>query len=191
MARIAGKRYPEDRSFKLTEALILGEMGNFKESIELLRGLLKGNPENAAEDANVYMILSSIEMQSGQLQAAEASIRKALEISPNEGDLLLQLSSVQDRAGQYEASEKILRDVLQREPDNATALNNLGYFLIERGKRLDEARNLIEKAVNIEPTNASFLDSLGWVHYKLGHLEEARANLEKSNLLRASQFHRL
>lgn len=180
MARIAGRRYPEDRSFKLTEALILGEMGNFKESIELLRGMLKGNAENAAEDANVYMILSTIEMQSGQLQAAEASIRKALEISPNEGDLLIQLSSVQDRAGQYEASEKILREVLQREPDNATALNNLGYFLIERGKRLDEARNLIEKAVNIEPTNASFLDSLGWVHYKLGHLEEARANLEKA-----------
>lgn len=180
MTRIAGRRFPNDRSFKLTEALILGEMGQAKESIELLRGMLKGNAENTAEDANVYMILSNIEMQSGQLQAAEASIRKALEISPNTGDLLIQLSSVQDRAGQHEASEKILREVLQREPDNATALNNLGYFLIERGKQLEEARHLIEKAVNIEPTNASFLDSLGWVHYKLGHLEEARANLEKA-----------
>jgi tetratricopeptide (TPR) repeat protein len=180
MTRIAGRRYPDDRSFKLTEALILGELGNFKESIELLRGMVKGTAEDAAEDANVYMILSSIEMQSGQFQAAEATIRKALEINPTEGDLLIQLSSVQDRAGQYEASEKTLRQVLQREPDNATALNNLGYFLIERGKNLEEARKLIEKAVNIEPMNGSFLDSLGWVHYKLGHLEQAREHLEKA-----------
>jgi Flp pilus assembly protein TadD len=180
MTRIAGHRYPEDRSFTLTEALILSEMGNFKESVELLRGLVKGTPEGAAEDANVLMILSSIQMQSGEIQAAETSIRQALTINPHSSDLLIQLSSVQDRAAQYEASEKTMREVLRREPDNATALNNLGYFLIERSQRLDEARSLIEKAVNIEPTNGSFLDSLGWVHYKLGHLEQAREHLEKA-----------
>jgi len=179
-ARSAGRRFPEDRSFKLNEALILGELGNYQESIELLRGMIKGSAEEAAEDANVYMILSSILMQSGQLQAAEEAVLKALKINPNDGDLLIQLSSVEDRAGRHQASEQTLREVLRREPGNATALNNLGYFLIERGERYQEALGLIQKAVSIEPTNGSFLDSLGWVHYKLGRLEQAREQLERA-----------
>jgi tetratricopeptide (TPR) repeat protein len=180
LTRAAARRHPDDRSFKFTEALILGELGDFKAGIALLRGMLKGSAEEAGEDATVYLILSSIQMQSGELAAAEQSARKALEISPDQSDLLIQLSAVQDRAGQHEASEQTLRAVLQREPDNATALNNLGYFLTERGTRYQEALGLIEKAINIEPTNGSFLDSLGWVHYKLGHLEKAREYLEKA-----------
>ena len=38
---------------------------------------------------------------------------------------------------------------------NATALNNLGYFLIERNERLAEALELIQRAVRANPTNAS------------------------------------
>jgi Flp pilus assembly protein TadD len=97
-------------------------------------------------------------------------------------DLLIQLGSIQDRAGQRAESEKTLRTVLQREPDNATALNNLGYYLAERNARYNEALPLIEKAVSIEPLNGSFLDSLGWVQHKLGRLQEARGHLEKAAL---------
>jgi tetratricopeptide (TPR) repeat protein len=178
--RSAARRFPEDRAFKLTEALILGDLGNYQESIELLRGMIKGSAEEAAEDASVLMILSSIQMQGGQLREAEATVRKALELNARDADLLIQLSSVQDRAGQHRAAEQTLREVLEREPENATALNNLGYFLLERGERLEEALKLIERAVSIEPINGSFLDSLGWAHYKLGQLEQARAFLEKA-----------
>lgn len=179
-ARAAALRWPQEQSFKLTAAIVLGEMRRYQESIDLLRSMIKGTGQGATADAYVYLVLSSIQMQGGQLQEAEASIRKALEINPKDSNLLIQLSFVQDRAGQYQASEQTLRGLIEREPDNATALNNLGYFLLERGERLDEARALIERAVSIEPTNGSFLDSLGWAHYKLGQLEEAREHLEKA-----------
>jgi Tfp pilus assembly protein PilF len=141
--------------------------------------MLKSDAEEP-ENKPIYLILSSIQMQGGQLGAAEASVRKALEIAPGDGDLLIQLSSVQDRGGHYQASERTLRDVLQREPDNATALNNLGYAMIERGERYQEALRLIERAVSIEPMNGSFLDSLGWARYKLGQVEQAREQLERA-----------
>jgi tetratricopeptide (TPR) repeat protein len=177
--RAAIIRNPTDRSLKLTEAMILGDLQKYNESLEALRAMLK---EQTVGDTTLLAIMGNIQLQSGQLKDAEATIRKALEIEPNETDLLIQLGSIQDRAGQRADAEKTLRAVLEREPDNATALNNLGYFLAERSARYNEALPLIEKAVSIEPLNGSFLDSLGWVQYKLGRLQEARGHLEKATL---------
>lgn len=180
LATVAAARFPEDRSLKLTRALILSDLRRFNEGLELLRGLLSGKSEAATEDASVYLMLSSTELQAGDFKAAEASIRKAIALNPDDLNLLIQLGSVQDRAEQFKEAEATLREILRREPDNATALNNLGYFLIERGERREEAYQLIERAVSIEPINGSFLDSLGWAHFKLGRVERARVELERA-----------
>ncbi len=180
LARAVTRRYPEDRTLKFTEALILSELRRFDESVELLRDMVKGAPDYATDDATVYVILSSVQMQSGDLKNAEASARKALELNPDDGDGMIQLSSVLDRAERFEESEKVLRELVKRDPDHATALNNLGYFLLDRGERYEEALKLIEQAIAIEPINGSFLDSLGWAYYKLGRLEKARESFVKA-----------
>jgi Tfp pilus assembly protein PilF len=87
------------------------------------------------------------------------------------------LSSAQERAGDNLGAETTLRQVLAKDSNNPTALNNLGYFLTEHDQKLEEAREMIERAVRAEPQNASFLDSLGWVNYKLGKLKEAERYL--------------
>ena len=86
------------------------------------------------------------------------------------------------KAGRHDEAEKTLRALIAKEPDNATALNNLGYFLVERGRQSPEALELIERAISIEPINGSFLDSLGWAHYKLGRIKEAREQLERATI---------
>lgn len=180
LAQSAGRRNSEDRALKFTEALILTEMKRFKEGADLLQHMITGEREQATDDAGAYLILSSVQMQAGDLKAAEESARKALELNPDDSEITIQLGSVLDRAGRRDQAEKLMRQLLTRDPSNATALNNLGYQLIERGNRDQEALKLIERAVAIEPINGSFLDSLGWAHYKVGNLEKARENLEKA-----------
>jgi tetratricopeptide (TPR) repeat protein len=182
LAQAAVRRYPEERALKFTEALILGEMKRYKESVELLRSMLKGQPEDATDDATVHLLLCNVLLQSGQLQEAEAAARRALELNPGDGEATAQLASALDRAGRHDEAETLLRDLLAREPDNATALNNLGYFLVERGVKQQEALRLIEQAVAIDPIQGSYLDSLGWAHYKLGNYDKAREALEKAVL---------
>ena len=177
--RTALLRHPNDRSLRLTEAMLLGDLRNYNESLVALRALRQ---EQTVGDTTLLTVTSNIQLQSGQLKEAEDTIRQAILLDPNDMDLLVQLGSIQDRAGQRAEAEKTLRTVLQREPDNATALNNLGYYLAERNARYNEALPLIEKAVSIEPLNGSFLDSLGWVQHKLGRLQEARGHLEKAAL---------
>ena len=152
--------------------------GHVDEAVELLRSRLNGS----IEDFNYHLMISYLYNQAGRGNEAVAAARKALELAPASRqematNALLALSSAQERAGDAKGSEESLRSILSKEPDNATALNNLGYFLVERNERLDEALGMIQRAVRAEPTNASFLDSLGWAFFKLGRFEEAERNL--------------
>ena len=59
-------------------------------------------------------------------------------------------------------------------------MNYLGYMLADRNVRLDEAYQLIQKAVDLEPDNGAYLDSLGWVYFRQGKLTEAEQFLVKA-----------
>jgi tetratricopeptide (TPR) repeat protein len=174
--RAKAKAKPDDqRTLTFLEAQALGRKGSLDEAVKALEGLIaSGDP------TDVYAFMASVQLDAGDAPGAERSIRKALEPDPNDTGLLITLSSIQDKAGQFKESEATLRRVLSLDPDNATALNNLGYFLTERKERLDEALQLIQRAINIDPTNGSFLDSLGWAYFQMGKLPEAKRYLEQA-----------
>ena len=155
--------------------------GDWQEAVALLRGHLKGSPA----DFSLYLTISATYTEAGQGREAVDAAQKALELAkPEDQEMitaaLLTLSSAQERTGDMKSAEESLRRVLASEPDNATALNNLGYFLTERNERLQEALEMIQRAVKAEPGNASFLDSLGWVYFKLGQLDKAEQNLSEA-----------
>ena len=62
-------------------------------------------------------------------------------------------------------------------------LNYLGFALVIRDEKLDEARELIQKAVALAPNTAAYVDSLGWADYHLKHYDKAKASLEQATLL--------
>ncbi len=182
MTRGASRRFSQDRSLKFTEDLILSEMNRYEEGADLLQRMVKGRPEDSSDDAGVYLILSSVSLQHGKLKEAEIAARKAINLNPDNIEGTIQLCSILEKTGRIEAAENGLRELLKQNPDNATALNNLGYLLLEHTSRYQEALNLIEQAIAIEPINGSFLDSLGWAHYKLGNAEKAVEFLEKATV---------
>ncbi|KZY70037.1 hypothetical protein A3738_25115 [Oleiphilus sp. HI0066] len=69
--------------------------------------------------------------------------------------------------------EADLRHLIDQNPNNAIALNALGYTLADRTDRLEEAAQLIGKALVLKPDNPAIMDSMGWVLFRLGKAEEA------------------
>jgi tetratricopeptide (TPR) repeat protein len=177
-ARSARQRLPEELSLLRLEAYTLVDLGRVEEATGLFRQRLKGAPS----DYDEYAMITSLLIGAGRGGEAVQAARKALELAPADdpgrttGALLL-LSSAQERAGDAKGAVETLQQVLAKDPENATALNNLGYFLTEHDERLNEALGMIQRAVNAQPTNPSFLDSLGWIHFKLGKLKEAERYL--------------
>lgn len=183
VTRKAQKAFPKERQFKFLEAQALGQLQQVDKASEVLKSMLNGSEQ----DADIYHYLSFVMLDDNRFTDAEHYLRKALLYDEKNVSYLITLSSIQDRAKNYKESEETLRKVLQLDPDNSTALNNLGYFLTERGERLNEAMELIQRAINIDPTNSSFLDSLGWVYFRLGDTEKACKYLEQAiNLDRRS-----
>jgi Flp pilus assembly protein TadD len=167
--------------FVRLEAQALVDLGRVDEGIGVLRTLLK----NTADDFYDHLFISSLYLQAGRGTEAVEAARKALDLAPAGrpdmmADALITLSTAQERSGDPKGSEESLRRILARDPNNATALNNLGYFLVERNERLPEALEMIQRAVRVNPTNSSFLDSLGWAYFKLGKLDEAEKHLSEA-----------
>lgn len=81
---------------------------------------------------------------------------------------------------QFDKSVEYYRKALELDPDNPTALNGLGYILVDQG--IDPIRGLVycKKAVDRRPQNPAYLDSLGWAYYKNGELIEARNWLRRA-----------
>lgn len=75
--------------------------------------------------------------------------------------------------GRETASLGVFRLALEYHPDHAWAANDLGYFLVERHERLDEAEMLLERAYRLKPAQASIADSLAWLRYKTGQFDDA------------------
>jgi tetratricopeptide (TPR) repeat protein len=65
-------------------------------------------------------------------------------------------------------------------PRNSAALNYYGYMLADRGIRLDEATDMIKRAIAEDPTNAAYLDSLGWAYFKQNRFSEAEEPLRQA-----------
>ena len=84
------------------------------------------------------------------------------------------------QAGEFAAAEADLRAVLALAPVHAQALNALGFFLAERGERLEEAQRLVERALELAPGTPAFLDSLGWVAFQRGAYEAALPPLREA-----------
>lgn len=104
----------------------------------------------------------------------------ALEVAPENLDLLYGRSLVLDRLGRFSDSEKDLRAILDKRPDDSRALNALGYLLTVNTERYDEAFKLISQAIEKSPDDAAVIDSMGWVLFKLGRPLEALPWLEKA-----------
>ncbi|MFW6076189.1 MAG: tetratricopeptide repeat protein [Hyphomicrobiales bacterium] len=85
-----------------------------------------------------------------------------------------------ERAGKWALAEADFRTALELEPEHPSVLNYLGYSLVDQGLNLDEAMEMIEKAVELRPNDGYIVDSLGWAHYKLGDYEEAVKHLERA-----------
>ena len=185
----ARAKFPESDSLLRLEANVLTQLGRVDEAVALLRSKIVNKtkqisvPQSLVPDFLAHLTISDLYVQAGRGADAVGAARQALDLAQNDDMTkiaMLTLASAQNAAGNFRDAETSLREVLKKEPENPTALNNLGYFLVERGERLPEALNLIKRAVATEPGNSSFLDSLGWAYFRLNQLDEAEKHLSEA-----------
>lgn len=97
--------------------------------------------------------------------------------------LFFQLGEAYERTRRYDEAAEQFQSVLEIQPENSTAMNYLGYMWADNGENLEQALELVRRAVALEPNNGAYVDSLGWALFRLGEFEDARRHLERANQL--------
>ena len=69
---------------------------------------------------------------------------------------------------------------MEFDPKDSYALKYLGYMYADKGTRLEEAVELLSRAISLDPDNSAFLDSLGWAYFRLGEFEQAERYLDQA-----------
>ncbi|MDR2000523.1 MAG: tetratricopeptide repeat protein [Zoogloeaceae bacterium] len=136
------------------------------------------------ERARLLIAESQLLRDAARLDDAYAVLADGLTIHPGQPDLLYEAAMMAEKVGKPDAGELHLRKLIVVRPDYAHASNALGYSLAERNIRLDEAKQLIDRALELAPDDPFILDSKGWVLFRLGDAEAALEVLKKAFSLR-------
>ncbi|MBL1434990.1 MAG: tetratricopeptide repeat protein [Rhodobacteraceae bacterium] len=164
---------------KMGRALNLRQNGDLDGAIATLRAALEIKPDGIS----LWQSLGDVLRQNDDLEAAQAAYSRAIDLLPATDiraawRLYYARAVVQHRADNWPAAEADFRQALALNPEQPDALNYLGYSLVDRGEKLDEALGMIETAVNAKPDSGAIADSLGWVYYRLGRFEDAETAME-------------
>jgi tetratricopeptide (TPR) repeat protein len=162
---------------QVTRAQILANHGKVDEARQLLGSLQTSDPRDLALLARTD---ASLLFQAQRYSEAETALSKASTAFPEDPDLTYDYAMAAEKNGHFEVMETQLRKLMKTQPDNPQAYNALGYSLVDRNERLDEAVKLIEKAVSLAPNDAFIMDSLGWAKYRQGNDAEAANILKKA-----------
>ncbi|MDQ6951560.1 MAG: tetratricopeptide repeat protein [Mariprofundales bacterium] len=138
-----------------------------------VRTLLQGKRLTHQERNDAWSILSAVLLQQEHYQQLIDETAPALDEPNTSPQLLFNRAVAFEHFKRYDQAEQMIDAQLKQTPNDPESLNFLGYMLAEQGIRLDEAEQLIRRALNSEADNGYYLDSLAWVHYRRGEYQTA------------------
>jgi tetratricopeptide (TPR) repeat protein len=157
-------------------AVILEKMGKYDEAVERLRHAI----ELDRTESDLYRFLAAVYEAKEEYDKAIETIKEGLKYDAKNTDLIFRYGVILDKSGDKEGSIEQMRNILLLDPNHADSLNYIGYTYAEKGINLDEALELIQRALKIKPNSGYIIDSLGWVYYQQGQYQKALASLEKA-----------
>ncbi|NPD20059.1 tetratricopeptide repeat protein [Rhodophyticola sp. DY48A3-103] len=167
-----------DAELGRSEALF--QMDRTDAAVEVLSALVRDYPAIASVHTALGDVLRRLERYAGAVTAYSDALDLVDRSRERTWFLYYARGISYDNLEQWEEAEADFRAALELSPGQPNVLNYLGYSLVEQRRNLDEALDMIERAVTARPTSGYIVDSLGWVFYRLGRYEEAVDPMERA-----------
>ncbi len=160
---------PGSRELKVRRIVVLYDAKDFAKAAQFAADAQQQHPE----DPRFPRLRASAFYAGGDAPRAIAVLETSSKTFPKDALGQMSLADMYSTVGRQADAERTVRQVLSNDPGNADAMNYLAYMLANRGERLDEAIQLVTRALQTDPQNGAYLDSLGWAHFQRGDLEDA------------------
>ena len=167
-----------DRGYALAQRYYLGDAEKqFESAIKTFPG-----------DWRFYQALASAQTKKHEWSQAEASLRKAIEMKPQNVDLKISLANCVSMQGEqrFAEAEQIIRQAVVADPVNAVALVQLALILEKQGKS-EDAQKTYKGTERLEKESARFWYLSGQYHLLTKEMQRCEtefrqaAELDKTN----------
>lgn len=223
---------PKHKTIRRNLGYVLAEQRKFTEAIDVLREQTKINPfedyaynmlgrvywqqqdyTNAEQafrkqieitplDQYAHASLGQMLIEWRKYKEAVPELERAISITPEESMLHVSLGRAYLNLAENQKAIVAFEEALKLDRSPVT-LNNVAYFLAEKGAQLDKAQQYAETAVtsvasnlrNVEAANlkledlvyvaslAAYWDTLGWVHFQKGDIDAAEKYIKAGWIL--------
>ncbi|MDR2629591.1 MAG: tetratricopeptide repeat protein [Spirochaetaceae bacterium] len=138
---------------------------------------------NGTNPLRVYqcrMTLAYIYVRTNRSKMAEFELNRLISGGFESVQLYTTLAYAAWTQKNYKKAVEFYEKALDLDENNTTALNGLGFILVDTGMDVFRGLRFCRKAVDRKPQNPAYLDSLGWAYFKNGEPQEARVWLRRA-----------
>lgn len=154
----------------IRSVVIYQQKKNYQAAIDKIDYMI----EHEEKDQAYFLIKSNLYSEQEDFRSAISTLEKGIKTFPDSAQLYFQKGVNEEKAKDMNACISSMRKVVELDPQHSSAFNYLGYIYAESGENLDEAEQLIKRALEIKPGDAYYLDSLGWVYYQKKEYKKAQ-----------------
>lgn len=165
---------------RLRVAMNLDELGKTDAALTELDKLAKEDPNGLDALVTKGDVLRRKKRFAEAAEAYDQAIKRVPTLEQRHWALLYSRGVCYERSREWAKAEADFLKALQLQPDQPDVLNYLGYSWVDQGIHLDQARAMIERAVNLRPRDGAIVDSLGWALYRMGDYRGAVNALERA-----------
>jgi tetratricopeptide (TPR) repeat protein len=184
LATAAYRKVPRDdpafHAAELGRADALRKAGKPDAAIEVLEQLAKSHGELPVVHNTLGDMLRTLERYEDAIEAYDRALARYEAEEEAQWFVYYARGICHERTDNWTQAEADFRKALELDPNRPEVLNYLGYSLVEKSDKLDEALQMIERAVAERPNSGYIVDSLGWALYRLGRYDEAVDHMERA-----------
>jgi tetratricopeptide (TPR) repeat protein len=167
------KEQPEDLLAYSTLGGVLSQHENFAEAAQVYDAAVATIAKPEPQHWNLFYRRAIAYERTKQWEKAEPNFKKALELAPNQADVLNYLGySWIDMGINLEEGLKMIEKAVELSPRKGYIIDSLGWAYYKLGRYEDAVREL-ERAVEILPQDPVLNDHLGDAYWKAGRKLEA------------------
>jgi tetratricopeptide (TPR) repeat protein len=174
------KQDPSSTDALVTKADLLRLHKRFPEAVGVYSLALQRTPEPSAQHWALYFARGGCLERLGKWPQAQADLRRALELMPNQPDVMNYLGfGMLVRNENIKEARAMIEKAVELRPNDPAIIDSMGWALYMDGD-FELAVAYIEKAAELLPNDPTIYDHLGDVYWRLGRKTEARYQWERS-----------
>ena len=153
--KINNKNKKPSKEKLINQAFQFHAKGNISEAIKYYQQVIN----EGCNDHRVFSNYGVILQDQNELNKAEMSYRKAIELNPDFANAYLNLGNLLRDLGKFQEAEMSYRKAIELNPEYAKAHFNLGFVLMDLGKS-QEAFESYLKVIEINPSFSNIYPSI-------------------------------